>query len=229
MPLRSPKMYSFIFGFQRLVWCPKWTPASSNSFMVMLANQPPRLVCIGSVKLIPLLPIAIPVPALSGTGRIEHLKIVVRPWSSVVSPTAVINGQRRATNDRSLALAVLEALSRALLTVLLAFFRARIAADHAFGLQLLAQLNIKDHEGAGNAELYRVGLAIHAAAGNSGNHIEAARGLSRDQGLFRAHPLRLSNEILLKGTSVDLELPAARAQVNARDGPLAASGTVILN
>src|SRR6266571_6968484 len=39
-------MYSFILGFQRLVWCPKWTPASSNSFMVMLANQPPHLVCI---------------------------------------------------------------------------------------------------------------------------------------------------------------------------------------
>jgi hypothetical protein len=42
--------------------------------MVMLANQPPRLVCIGSLKLISLLPIAIPVPALSGTGRIEHIK-----------------------------------------------------------------------------------------------------------------------------------------------------------
>ena len=37
MPLRSPKMYFCIFGFQRLVWWPKWTPASSSSFMVMLA------------------------------------------------------------------------------------------------------------------------------------------------------------------------------------------------
>ena len=34
MPLRSPKMYSFIFGFQRRTWCPKWTPASSSSFIV---------------------------------------------------------------------------------------------------------------------------------------------------------------------------------------------------
>ena len=34
MPLRSPKMYSFIFGFQRRVWWPKWTPASSRSFML---------------------------------------------------------------------------------------------------------------------------------------------------------------------------------------------------
>src|SRR6185369_10105438 len=35
MPLRAPKMYGFIFGFQRLVWCPKWTPASSSWRMVM--------------------------------------------------------------------------------------------------------------------------------------------------------------------------------------------------
>jgi hypothetical protein len=24
-------MKGFIFGFQRFVWCPKWTPASNNS------------------------------------------------------------------------------------------------------------------------------------------------------------------------------------------------------
>src|SRR5947209_2347575 len=41
IPLRSPKMYSFILGFQRLVWCPKWTPASSSSFIVILAKLPP--------------------------------------------------------------------------------------------------------------------------------------------------------------------------------------------
>src|SRR5947209_4866604 len=27
-------MKRFIFGFHRRVWCPKWTPASSSSFMV---------------------------------------------------------------------------------------------------------------------------------------------------------------------------------------------------
>src|SRR5882762_6507714 len=35
MPLRAPKMYGFIFGFQRLVWWPKWTPASSSWRMVI--------------------------------------------------------------------------------------------------------------------------------------------------------------------------------------------------
>src|SRR5438094_3316704 len=38
MPFRSPKMYSFIFGFQRLVWWPKWTPASSRSFIAIAAK-----------------------------------------------------------------------------------------------------------------------------------------------------------------------------------------------
>src|ERR1700760_4963035 len=30
-------MKRFIFGFQRRVWCPKWTPDSSISFMVTTA------------------------------------------------------------------------------------------------------------------------------------------------------------------------------------------------
>src|ERR1700737_1467630 len=49
MPLRAPKMYGFIFGFQRLVWWPKCTPASSSWRMVM--------PCAGALAC-----------ALSGTG-----------------------------------------------------------------------------------------------------------------------------------------------------------------
>ena len=37
MPLRSVKMKRFILGFQRLVWCPKWTPLSSSCLMVTTA------------------------------------------------------------------------------------------------------------------------------------------------------------------------------------------------
>src|SRR4051795_3983485 len=36
-------MYCFIFGFQRLVWCPKWTPASSRSFNAIPFKVPPLL------------------------------------------------------------------------------------------------------------------------------------------------------------------------------------------
>src|SRR4029077_3797234 len=43
IPLRSPKIYSFIFGFQRRVWWPKRTPASRNSFIVIsTAKVPPQ-------------------------------------------------------------------------------------------------------------------------------------------------------------------------------------------
>src|SRR3990172_8556106 len=42
MPFRSPKMYFCIFGFQRLVWWPKCTPASRSSFIVNAAMDPPR-------------------------------------------------------------------------------------------------------------------------------------------------------------------------------------------
>src|SRR5262245_7454551 len=37
MPLRSAKMKRFILGFQRRVWCPKWTPLSSSWRMVTTA------------------------------------------------------------------------------------------------------------------------------------------------------------------------------------------------
>src|SRR4051794_5690963 len=36
-------MYCFIFGFQRFVWCPKWTPASSRSFNAIPFKVPPIL------------------------------------------------------------------------------------------------------------------------------------------------------------------------------------------
>ena len=45
MPPRSPKMNRRILGFQRRVWWPKWTPASSSSRMVTAdtRNPPDRL------------------------------------------------------------------------------------------------------------------------------------------------------------------------------------------
>src|SRR5262249_6112375 len=48
MPFRSPKMYFAIFGFQRFVWWPKWTPASRSSFMVIcaIAGGSSRSVCL---------------------------------------------------------------------------------------------------------------------------------------------------------------------------------------
>src|SRR5215471_7685448 len=43
MPLHSPKMNSFILGFQRRVWWPKWSPASGSPFIVTGVDQPTSL------------------------------------------------------------------------------------------------------------------------------------------------------------------------------------------
>src|SRR4051812_29008180 len=51
MPFRSPKMYAFIFGFQRFVWCPKWTPASSRSFNAIPLKVPPENVFLSLAEL----------------------------------------------------------------------------------------------------------------------------------------------------------------------------------
>src|SRR5207253_9972032 len=43
IPLPAVMMYRFIFAFHRLVWCPKWTPASRGCLGVTsgMRNEPP--------------------------------------------------------------------------------------------------------------------------------------------------------------------------------------------
>src|SRR5919204_2167598 len=45
IPERSPYRYRRIFGFQRRVWCPKWTPASRSSRLVTTGTVPPPSGC----------------------------------------------------------------------------------------------------------------------------------------------------------------------------------------
>src|SRR3954464_4704315 len=116
-------MYCFIFGFQRLVWCPKWTPASSRSFNAIPFKVPPLLT--------------VPVPAIT-----------------------------------ALPFAELEALARALLSVLLAFLDARVARQEAFLLQSRPQFEVVFHQRPRNAQAQRSGLAGDAAARDGGEYIE---------------------------------------------------------
>jgi hypothetical protein len=54
MPLRSVKMNRFIFGFQRRVWCPKWTPLSKSCRVVttaMAAFLPRRHMRLAGIRL----------------------------------------------------------------------------------------------------------------------------------------------------------------------------------
>src|SRR5438034_742467 len=88
MPLRSPKMYFCIFGFQRLVWWPKCTPASSSSFIVIAAMCPPRLASAA-------LRVSVPVPKPRGVrdGDVAPLNLdgstAVNCYLNLDGPTAV--------------------------------------------------------------------------------------------------------------------------------------------
>src|SRR6185503_9493596 len=50
MPFRSPKMNGFIFGFHRFVWWPKWTPASSRSFVAIPDKFPPSVLALAELE-----------------------------------------------------------------------------------------------------------------------------------------------------------------------------------
>src|SRR5436189_1246623 len=50
MPFRSPKMNGFIFGFHRFVWWPKWTPASSRSFVAIPDKFPPSYLALAELE-----------------------------------------------------------------------------------------------------------------------------------------------------------------------------------
>ena len=71
------------------------------------------------------------------------------------------------TDNSHLPLRELEASASALLAVLLAFLAASVTGNHAACLEGLAQLDIEDHERAGDAELDGIGLAVDAAARQS--------------------------------------------------------------
>src|ERR1700744_4901175 len=95
------------------------------------------------------LPNCYSVPAPRGTEEL-NTKIVISPESGVA---------RRARDSilgtaSALALAELEAFASALLSVLLALFPARVAADQSFALELLPQFRIELHQSARDAELH---------------------------------------------------------------------------
>src|SRR6266705_6686839 len=129
MPFRSPKMYSFIFGFQRRTWWPKCTPASNNSFIVTVTKQLSPLCQLVYVLA------ATGVPKISG----QPIKIATMEFRFRISKCEMRIGETRVpefesairNSQFSSPLRELEALARALLSVLLAFLDAGIACDQA--------------------------------------------------------------------------------------------------
>src|SRR5215471_19774165 len=78
------------------------------------------------------------------------------------------------TNHRPLKLAFreLEALTRALLTVLLTLFGAGVTREQSGLLELLAQLGVEFEQRARDAVTHRAGLAGDAAAVDIDHHVE---------------------------------------------------------
>src|SRR5262245_4005171 len=137
MPFRSMKMKRFICGFHRRVWCPKWTPASSRSFIVISATKascgvlpPPR-----RLESRP--------PRGAGPRRAVGACVI---W--VVLP-----------------LAELEALARARLSVLLALLHARIAREETLAPEQRLQALVLPHERPRDPEADGAGLAGEPTAG----------------------------------------------------------------
>src|SRR5262249_44858558 len=115
MPFRSPKMYSFIFGFQRFVWCPKWTPASSRSVIAVTAKLPPFSILLNTQT------------STRGqrADRNPGPAVGALPLHDVISTFTE-----------------LEALARSGHSVFLAFLCARVAREETLVLQSLAELGV---------------------------------------------------------------------------------------
>ena len=73
--LRSPKMKGAIFGFQKRVWCPKWTPASSICRMDTLAMVKVSLSGLASTH-----PMRQPLRLAVGAGTQPHVTVRVWIW-----------------------------------------------------------------------------------------------------------------------------------------------------
>src|SRR5260370_35216148 len=208
MPFRSPKMYSFIFGFQRRTWWPKCTPASNNSFIVTVTKQ--------------LSPLCQLVYVLAATGAftLESNQSKSRQWNFEISNLKF---------QIDLSLRELESFARALLAVLLAFLDPRIARDQACVFQGRPQVAVVLNQSARNSVTNRAGLTRRSAAGHIDEHIELGRRLSQLHRLTNNHPQRLVRKINIKRSAIDLNVARAGSQIDSRRRALAPSSSVVFN
>src|SRR5205823_2379463 len=74
MPLRAVKMYGRILGFQRLVWCPKWTPASRSCFKVTCGTLDSSLFHLRPGRVLKAQGSAGRASSVAGTGRQDYTR-----------------------------------------------------------------------------------------------------------------------------------------------------------
>src|SRR5487761_2541105 len=107
------------------------------------------------------------------------------------------------------ALAVLEALARARLTVLLAFLLARVAREEAGALDRRAALRVDRDEGARDAVTHRFGLGRVPTAFDRRPDVVLVDDLDELERLAHDHARRVALEVVVGGLAVDGHLAAA--------------------
>ena len=124
-----------------------------------------------------------------------------------------------------LAFGELEALARALLTVLLSLMCASVARKKPELLQFAAQLGVKFNQGACNAQSCRAGLAANSTTLGQDENVEALCRLGGKQRLPHVGACRFTNEIILERPVINGDLTFTGPQENAGSRGLAAAGS----
>src|SRR5258706_14408410 len=129
----------------------------------------------------------------------------------------------------ALPLRELEALARALLSVLLAFFNTRIAGNQSGLLQSGPQVDVIFNQAACDAVANRSCLTGRATAGHVDQHVELGRGFRQVKRLTNNHPVCFVGKVRLESFSVDQEIACTRSQIDSSGRSLSPPGSVVLN
>src|SRR6185503_13185020 len=157
MPFRSAKMNWRIFGFQRRVWCPKWTPAarSASSVGVFVVD-----CCCWSAMWCSNLGLVVDVGRRHRLSQLvsQHLletraSCEIRPRFGTVDPPSPV-----ATEDELLTLRELESLTRLRTTRLLSLDRACVARQEAEIAKLPTMRFVDHHQRTSDGETKRARL-----------------------------------------------------------------------
>src|SRR5438477_5699356 len=198
MPERSAKMNRRIFGFHRRVWCPKWTPASSRSCNWGCA-----------------------IPTFPGFEFRRRSHLPRHPGAPGTQ-----RGIKRRERYLALPFRELEPLPRAGAAGLLPLHGPRIARQQPLLPQFLAMPVVREAQRPGDSQPHRARLPRHAAAPAVALHVERAERVGRGERLLNVGHERGPREIVAQRPAVDVPLPRAGGQIDARHARLAAPDRV---
>ena len=120
-----------------------------------------------------------------------------------------------------------EAASRFLATVLLAFLHSRISSHKSAGSKLLAKSLVVLDERAGNAKFDRASLPGHSAALRGSANVPATFHAKVNEWALDQDLKHGSSQILIEVSAVDRDFSLTWHEPDASDRALSATGSVI--